>query len=268
MHSPSFDLFEFVCTELRDKGNCFITNEDLGVGTEETTGGRFDNLLDSLKKEHDVPDNQAALGAAFTFLEHHFQSRRSRLPFTCDLNTREFRALDGEFIRFIAEVSGRRGAGGDYAKEFENAACLQLRRKVTGTVHNVGWPRRRLKKAAQFKQYLCALGFDDRVVLGKERDAGLDLIWIPPLGKNPVAPVVSVQCKNGLFSRSVARESTARTSETLSCHRMLRGSSVQLSAILFNDYIEPEKLPNKPIAYIPLGLSDLAATGETEVVEI
>jgi hypothetical protein len=43
---------------------------------------------------------------------------------------------------------------------------------------------------------------------------------------------------------------------------------VHLSAIVFNDYIEPKILPDKPITYIPAGLSDLAVVGETELVEI
>src|SRR5690348_12981726 len=142
MHSPSFELFEFICAELKDRKTCFITNEDLGAETEETTGSRFDNLLDSLRTEHDVPDNQAALAAAMKLLEHHFESRGSRLPFKYDLNTREFRVLDEAFICFIADVSGRRSAGGNYAKEFENASCARLKEKVTGTLHNVGWPRK------------------------------------------------------------------------------------------------------------------------------
>jgi hypothetical protein len=268
MHSASFELFEFICAELKGRDSCFITNEDLGAETEEKTGGRFDDLLDNLRTEHGVADNQTALTAALKLLELHFQSRRSKLPFSYDLNIREFRAVDKEFIRFIAEVSGRRSSGGKYAKEFENAACFQLKKKVTGTLHNVGAPRVKLKSAARYKKYLRTLGFDNRVVLGEERDAGLDLLWFPPFGLNPVAPVISLQCKNGLFSRSVAREATARTAETLLCHRMLRGNGVHLSAIVFNDYIEPRLLPDKPITYIPLGLSDLAVVGETELVEI
>lgn len=205
-----------------------------------------------------MPDNQAALRAAFTMLERHFESRRSRLPFNYDLNTREFRALDREFIRFIADVSGRRSAGGDYAKEFENATCARLKEKVTGSLHNIGWPRATRKTARQYKKYLRTLGFDNRVVLGRERDAGFDILWFPPLGTSPLAPVISLQCKNGLFSRSTAREASTRAAETLLCHRMLRGAFAHLSAIVFNDYIDAASLPDKPITYIPLGLSDLA----------
>jgi len=47
---------------------------------------------------------------------------------------------------------------------------------------------------------------------------------------------------------------------------MLRGNGVvHLSAIVFNDYIEPERLPDKPITYVPLGLSDLAAVSRRGV---
>lgn len=143
-----------------------------------------------------------------------------------------------------------------------------MKGKVTGVLHNVGHPRKTLRSAHQFKKYLGGLGFDNRVILGGERDGGLDILWFPPFGAHPVAAVVSLQCKNGFFSRSVAREGSARTAETLLCHRMLRGSGVHLSAVVFNDYIEPERLPDKPITYVPLGLSDLGAAKDTELVDI
>ena len=67
---------------------------------------------------------------------------------------------------------------------------------------------------------------------------------------------------------SVAPEASARTAETLLCHRILRGNGVHLSATVFHDYIEPKILPDKPITYIPPGLSYLAVVRETELVEI
>jgi hypothetical protein len=268
MLSASFVLFEFVCTVLKHREISFITNEDLGSEIEEQTGGRLDHILDNLRLEHDAPDNQTAISIALKTLDEHFQLRHSELPFSYELNTRQFRTRDSDYIRFVADVSGRRSSGGRYAKEFENAACNRLAKKVTGTLHNVGDPRASLTTAVQFKRYLRTLGFDNRVILGNERDGGLDILWFPPLGSHPVAPVISLQCKNGLFSRSVAREASARTAETLLCHRMLRGNGVHLSAIVFNDYIEPKRLPDKPITYVPLGLSDLAAVKDTKVLEI
>jgi hypothetical protein len=268
MLSASFELFEIICMELKGRDNCFITNEDLGSETEEQTGGKLNSVLDNLRLEHDVADNQAAILAALAFLERHFQSRRSELPFSYNLNIRQFTSRDKDFIRFIADVSGRRSSGGNYAKEFENATCKRLALKVTGELHNVGYPRKKLKTATKYKGYLRKLGFESRVILGNERDGGFDILWFPPFGASPVAPVVSVQCKNGLFSRAVAREASARTAETLLCHSMLRGNGVHLSAIVFNDYIEPERLPNKPITYIPLGLSDLASAKASEISEI
>jgi len=268
MLSASFELFEFVCTELKGRDECFITNEDLGSETEDQTGGKLDDVLDNLRQEHGVADNQAAISAALQSLEQHFKSRRSVLPFSYELHIRKFKTQDPEFIRFIADASARRSSGGRYAKEFENETCNRLVKKVTGVLHNVGDPRKKLKTAIQYKGYLNQLGFDNRVVLGRERDAGLDILWSPPLGASPVAPIVSLQCKNALFSRSLAREASARTAETLECHRMLRGEGGYLSAIVFNDYIDPTRLPDKPIKYIPLGLSDLAIAKEPEIVEI
>jgi hypothetical protein len=268
MLSASFELFEIICTELKGRDSCFITNEDLGSETEDQTGGRLDDVLENLRLEHNVADNQSAISAALARLEQHFQSRRSELPFSYELNIRQFKAKDKEFIRFIADVSGRRSSGGNYAKEFENATCDRLAKKVTGLLHNVGYPRRKLKTAAKYKKYLQKLGFESRVILGNERDGGFDILWFPPFGANPVAPVVSLQCKNGLFSRTVAREASSRTAETLLCHSMLRGNGVHLTAIVFNDYIEQDRLPNKPITYVPLGLSDLAIIKDTEISEI
>ena len=268
MLSPTFVLFEFVCVALQPTPVCFITDEDLGADPGGQVGSASGNILAAVRNEYEVSDNQTALTLAHEQLERHFAARHSDLPYTCDLNTRQFTSRDQEFVRFVAEVSGRRSSGSIYAKQFETAACERLSMKVTGTLHNVGYPRMVDKSALQFKSYLKKLGFDNRVILGEERDGGLDILWFPPLGAHPVSPVVSLQCKNGLFSRTVAREASARTAETLLCHRMLRGNGVHLTAVLFNDYIEPERLPNKPITYVPLGLSDLAATKQTVNVQI
>lgn len=108
MLSARFELFEFICTELAGQDDCVITNEDLGVETEERSGGRFNGLLDNLRGEHDAPDNQTAIAFALRALEDHFGARRSLLPFSYDLKTRKFTSLDKEFIRFISEVT--RGA--------------------------------------------------------------------------------------------------------------------------------------------------------------
>ena len=267
MLSASFVLFEFVCIALERAPRCFITDEDLGE-PEGQPGVGANHILKNLRREHEAIDNQIALSSALQALETHFAMRHSELPFSYDLNTRQFTSRDAEFIRFVSTVSAKRSSGGSYAKQFETAACERLSKKVTGALHNVGYPRNVQTTAVQFKQYLRTLGFDNRVILGNERDGGLDILWFPPFGAHPVAPVVSLQCKNGLFSRSVAREASARTAETLLCHRMLRGNGVHLSAVLFNDYIEPDRLPNKPITYVPLGLSDLASVRQTTNVQI
>jgi hypothetical protein len=268
MLSATFVLFEFVCIALERTPTCFIADEDLGSESGGQADAGANNILKNLRREHDATDNQTALASGLHALDAHFAARHSELPFTYDLVTRQFTSRDPEFIRFVSNASGRRSSGGSYAKQFETAACERLSKKVTGILHNVGYPRSVQRTAPQFKRYLMKLGFDNRVILGNERDGGLDILWFPPFGAHPVAPVISLQCKNGLFSRSVAREASARTAETLLCHRILRGNGVHLSAVLFNDYIEPERLPNKPITYVPLGLSDLASVKQTTNVQI
>jgi len=268
MPNASFELFEFICTELKGRESCVIVNEDLGVETEEQTGGKLDDILENLRTQYSAVDNQTAISVALADLERHFQARRSKLPFSYDLSTREFWSVDQDFVTFIADVSARRSYGSKYAKEFENATCKVFGRKVTGVLHNVGDPRTKFKRLAQYRKYLQGLGFAKDVVLNRERDGGLDILWFPPFGEAPLAPLVSLQCKNSRFNKKVAREAISRTSETLECHRRFRGEGVYLSAVVFNDYIETSMFLEKPIKYIPLGLSDLAPVKETQIVEI
>src|ERR1700680_5083976 len=108
MLSASFELFEIICMELKGVDSCFITNEDLGSETEDQTGGRLDDVLDNLRLEHNVGDNQRAIAASLELLERAFQSRRPELPFSYELNIRQFKTRDKEFVRFIADVSARR----------------------------------------------------------------------------------------------------------------------------------------------------------------
>jgi hypothetical protein len=75
MLSATFELFEVVCTTLKGRDTCFITNEDLGSEAEGETGGRLDDILDNLRLEHGAMDNQTAIYAALKRLERHFELR-------------------------------------------------------------------------------------------------------------------------------------------------------------------------------------------------
>jgi len=55
-----------------------------------------------------------------------------------------------------------------------------------------------------FNEHLRTLGFDRPVALGWDKDGGLDILWLLPIGSIPHRPIVSVQCKNGEQTRRSA----------------------------------------------------------------
>jgi len=130
----------------------------------------------------------------------------------------------------------------------------------------VGWPRTTSRKAVEFNAYLRRFGFDGRVILGKEKDGGLDILWMPPLGAVPHRLVVSIQCKNSSYDVDAADKSFGGASRSLGCHRGLQ-AQVHVSCVLFNDYIERRRLGKKPFNYVVLGLSDLAALQQQVTIQ-
>jgi hypothetical protein len=95
------------------------------------------------------------------------------------------------------------------------------------------------------------------VALGQEKDGGLDILWLLPLGSIPHRPIVSVQCKNGEFNVEVADTSLGAGVRSLSQHTGLQ-PTVHVPCVFFNDYIHADILGGKQLQYVPLGLTDLA----------
>jgi hypothetical protein len=177
--------------------------------------------------------------------------------------TAEFRAVDKEYIDFVAFASNARAVGGDDAKDFEIRTLERLVTRLTGSLHRVGMPRDQRQKKAEFVKYLQGLGFDENCLGAYDKDGGLDLLWLPPLGTIPLKPVISLQCKNSFFNEREATMSAGRALRTLNRHSHVRGQH-HLLFVIFNDYID-ETFVGRAVGWIflPLGLSDLGQPVKT-----
>jgi hypothetical protein len=254
MLSPTFRFFELVCSELCTQPSVVITREDLAISDADAP------MLDELKQEYEVSTSAEAIEAAVKFLHTHFKAKGSILPFAYDTQTGRFELIDLEFMQFVEQMGSIRSLG-KRSREFEVQVADWLSRKVTGNLHRVGFPRDTKKKAIDFRAHLRTLGFNNGVLLGSEKDGGLDLLWELPLGSVPHRPIVSVQCKNGEYNIGQADLSIGAGSRSFACHIGLQ-PTVHVTCVLFNDYIYSEILINKPFNFVPLGLSDLSLLNE------
>jgi len=245
MPSPTFELFEDICNELSISGEAILPNEFLS-----------DDRLRDLQDECGGVGPDVAFENALIALAKHFESRDAALPFSYDLATRSFKVSDKAYVEFVAKASGMRGVRRD-SRAFEIATANRLSKRGIGAFHRTGWPRLKNKKVTEFNAYLRSLGFDSRVALGKEKDGGLDILWMLPLGAVPRRPILSFQCKNGSYDIEDAFKSNGKTEMSFGCHEGLL-STVHTLCVVFNDYIEESMLLKKPFPFVPLGLSDLA----------
>jgi hypothetical protein len=246
----AFEFFEVIAEELSVEESRVLTRKDLQLNPEQAP------LLDELKDEMESQTTEDAIRSAVEHLAVHFQSKGSELPFAYDEPTGRFEATDLEFLRFVRDTSGIRSLG-KRSRDFEMSVLQRLGRRVTGALHRVGFPRDHKKRRGAFNEHLKQLGFNGQVLLGHEKDGGLDILWELPLGAVPHRPIVSVQCKNGEFDIGQADQSVGAGSRSLAQHRGLQ-PSVHIPCVLFNDYIYPTIVVNKPLNFVPLGLSDLS----------
>jgi hypothetical protein len=198
----------------------------------------------------------AAVGA----LTKHFAGKGAALPFSYDENSGRFAAVDLAYLCFVKEMSNIRSIG-KKSQDFELGVLARLRQRATGSLHRVGFPRENKKTREEFNQHLKAVGFNGKVLLGKDKDGGLDILWVLPFGTFPHRPMVSVQCKNGLYNLQDAHHSVMVGSQSFTAHLGLQ-VGVHVPCVLFNDYLVPAVLPQKPMGFVPLGLSDLAQMQE------
>lgn len=245
MPSSTFELFEDICNELSASGEAILPNEFLS-----------DDRLRDLQDECGGVGPDVAFENALISLSKHFKARDAALPFSYDLATRTFKVTDIAYVEFVAKASGMRGVRRD-SRAFEIATANRLSKRGIGSFHRTGWPRSKNKTVKEFNEYLGSFGFDNRVVSGKEKDGGFDILWMLPLGAVPHRPILSFQCKNGSYDIKNASASNLTTEMSFGCHQGL-SERVHTLCVVFNDYIEERMLPKKPFPFVPLGLSDLA----------
>jgi len=259
MYSPLFEFFEIIAEELSTESSRILTRSDLQVRDEDSP------LLEELKREMAASSVEEAIEYAVDALRTHFESKGGTLPFEYDSTTGRFTARDPEFLSFIKDMSSIRSIS-KRSRDFEYTIAEHLGRRATGSVHRIGHPRDTRKKSKDFNAYLRTLGFARPVLLGKEKDGGLDILWLLPFGTIPHRPIVSVQCKNGKFNIADADASIGAGSRSFSQHAGLQ-PSVHVPCVLFNDYIEPSGLTTKQLNFVPLGLTDLTPLTRTIAVE-
>jgi hypothetical protein len=251
MARTAFELFESVCVQLGDTHQFVLTERALPA-----------TLTGELKKTFRQPVFEDALQACINWLIAHFNSKGSQLPFSYEHDNGTIEVVDADFIQFVREMLQIR-ATGKQSKTFETAVCDRLSRKLqSGDFHNVGWPRATRQRLAEIIQYLEALGFDRGVLRGRDKDGGLDILWLPPLGSVPIRPLVSFQCKNSRFRDGAIREahqSVVIASRSIARHSCMRSHGVYMCYVVFNDYLDSTiRDMATGLSYAPLGLSDLA----------
>jgi hypothetical protein len=255
MPNPLFDFFEVLADELSVDPSRVITRDELGARDKESL------VLENLKRFLKAGTSEDAMETATQVLREHFLGKSADLPFGYDPVTGRFSAIDREFLTFVKEMSSIRSLG-KRARDFECNVATWLGKRVKGAVHRVGHPRNKKKRKKLFNEHLRMLGFDRPVALGWDKDGGLDVLWLVPLGTLPHRPIVSVQCKNGEFKIEVADASLGPGSRSFSQHSGLQ-TTIHVPCVLFNDYVYPSRLPKKQMNFVPLGLSDLAAIQDT-----
>lgn len=246
--NPTFDLFEEICSELSGQQESVLIDDDFSPAT-----------VQGVKRWARETATTFAIAKALSYLDKHFQTRGSALPFNYDLTTGIFRAINREFIDFVSDAQSQRSTGED-SSNFEVNTSKHIARKLTGILRRVGSPRAKHKTRKQFAAYLVKeFGFDAEVLVGRDQDGGFDILWFPPLGAFPFRAIVSIQCKNSLYNRKVGFESVGRAKQTLSRHSHARAEGYHLHFVIYNDYID-EKIRDhaRHVGFVPLGLSDLA----------
>lgn len=257
--SSRFAFFETVAEELSSEPSRVITRADSRLGDDDAP------LFDELKIETRTSSSEDAIRAAVDWLDNHFRGKGSFLPFSYDPGSGRFTAVDATFLQFIERMKNIRTIG-KRSQQFELEVMEKLSGRVTGSLHRVGAPRTRMPRRAGFNTYLKTLGFADDVLLGREKDGGLDILWLLPIGTIPHRPIVSVQCKNTEFSLEDGNASVGAGKSSLGQHRRLQ-PDVHVPCVLYNDYLYPEVVMPKAMNFVPLGLTDLSPLTQPTTAE-
>jgi hypothetical protein len=246
--TPAFDLFEEICEELSDKDETVLADDDFSP-----------SVLEALRRWAKETVNQAALAKGLKYLHSHFEARGSVLPFSYDLQTGRVAVVNRAYVDFVFLAQEQRSSRKE-SKDFETATSKHLALRLTGIVRRVGSPRNRHKSRKNFAAYLVKeFNFKDNVLVGHDKDGGLDILWFPPLGAFPLRAMVSIQCKNSLYDRDDGFKSVGRAKQTLRRHSHATAEESHLHCVVYNDYIDEKVVEHaRDAEFVPLGLSDLA----------
>jgi hypothetical protein len=246
--NPAFDLFEEICDELSEKDESILIDDRFSPGT-----------LQSVKNWFKESVTATAVAKALDYLRQHFAARGSALPFSYDINTGYATVLNRPYINFVSESQQQRSAP-KKSKHFEIATSTHLASRLTGIVRRVGSPRSKHKSRGEFAAYLeKEFHFEKKVLVGNDKDGGLDILWFPPLGAFPFRALVSIQCKNSLYDRDDAFKSVGRAKQTLKRHSHATAEENHLHCVVYNDYIDEKVMEHaRDAQFVPLGISDLA----------
>jgi len=246
--NATFDLFEEICVELRGKEESILVDDDFSPAT-----------LQGVKRWAKITANTSAIAKALDYLRKHFLARGSELPFSYDLTNGRAKVLNREFVDFVSDAQDRRSIPKE-SRDFEVATSRHIARRLTGILRRVGAPRTKHKTRKQFAAYLVKeFGFEEGVLVGRDQDGGLDILWFPPLGAFPFRAIVSIQCKNSPYNKDDGFKSVGRAKPTLSRHSHARAEGCHLHCVIYNDYIDEKIMDHaRHSGFVPLGLSDLA----------
>src|SRR5579864_2640553 len=142
MGNPAFDLFEEICTELREQNESVMADDDFSPMT-----------LEAVKRAFQDPAPSSAIAKALSYLEEHFVLRGSGLPFNRDSNTGQLVATQSEYIQFVCDAQEQRSSEKE-SMRFEIATANRLATRLTGILCRVGWPRTKHKKPSELSSYL------------------------------------------------------------------------------------------------------------------
>lgn len=246
--NPTFDMFEEICAELSGQEESVLIDDDFSAAT-----------LQAVKRWAKETATTSAVTKALNYLHKHFEERGSALPFNYDLTTGRVTALNREFIDFVCDSQSRRSTPKE-SRDFEIATAKHIAGKVTGIIRRVGSPRAKHKTRKEFAAYLVKeFGFEERVLVGSDKDGGFDIFWFPPLGAFPFRAIVSIQCKNSLYNRDAGFESVGRAEQSLKRHSHASAETSHMHCVIYNDYIDERLMDHaRNAGFVPLGLSDLA----------
>lgn len=246
--NPAFELFEEICVELSDQDETVLTDDDFTTAT-----------LQRVKRWAKEAATHTAIAKALDYLRNHFEARGSTLPFSYDLDSGRVTVLNREYLNFVFNSYEQRSSQKE-AKDFESATSKHLARRLTGIVRRVGSPRQKHKSRKKFAAYLTReFNFKKDVLVGQDKDGGLDILWFPPLGSFPFRAMVSIQCKNSSYNRDEGYKSVGRAKQTLKRHSHATAEENHLHCVVYNDYIDEKVMDHaRDAEFVPLGLSDLA----------